>query len=281
MGPTLPPQRKGKMPLYNRSLQEEYQQVCDDLEGTVLLKPEEVGITCEYLNPSFLIKKKSGKKRLVTAFGEVGQYSKPQPALMPDVNSVLRHIGNWLYMIVSDLTSAYWQMLLAKESMKYCGVATPFRGVRVYGRGAMGMPGTETALEELLSRVLGDQLMSGGVAKVADDLYVGGQSPQAVLEEWSKVLEALKVNGLKLSASKTIICPQLVSFLGWTWTSGSLQASPHKLSALAAVEPPKTVKGIRSYNGAFKFLSRTMKSYSDVLGKFANYQKNKNYCTVQ
>ena len=33
--------------------------------------------------------------------------------------------------------------------MKYCGVATPFKGVRVYVRSAMGMPGSETALEEL------------------------------------------------------------------------------------------------------------------------------------
>ena len=82
MGPTLPPQRKGRMPMYSRSMQEEQQRICDDLEGTVLLKPEDVGITCEYLNPSFLVKKPSGKKRLVTAFCEVGQYSKPQPALM-------------------------------------------------------------------------------------------------------------------------------------------------------------------------------------------------------
>ena len=39
--------------------------------------------------------------------------------------------------------------------MKYCGVATPFRGVRVYTRSPMGMPGSETALEELMCRVLG------------------------------------------------------------------------------------------------------------------------------
>ena len=41
--------------------------------------------------------------------------------------------------------------------MKYRGVATPFRGVRVYTRAAMGMPGSETTLEEHMCRVLGDQ----------------------------------------------------------------------------------------------------------------------------
>ena len=45
--------------------------------------------------------------------------------------------------------------------MKYCGVATPFRGIRAYTRCAMGMPGSETALEELMCRVLGDCLQDG------------------------------------------------------------------------------------------------------------------------
>ena len=53
--------------------------------------------------------------------------------------------------------------------MKYCGVATPFRGVRVYTRSAMGMLGSETALEEIMCRVLGDLVREGHVTKLADD----------------------------------------------------------------------------------------------------------------
>lgn len=44
----------------------------------------------------------------------------------------LRLIAQWGHIMVSDLTSAFYQIPLAHESMKYCGVATPFRGVRVY-----------------------------------------------------------------------------------------------------------------------------------------------------
>ncbi len=99
--------------------------------------------------------------------------AKPQPSLLPDVDSTLRTIAKWKYIIVSDLTSAFYQIPLAKKSMKYCGVATPFRGVRVYTRSAMGMPGSETALEELMCRILGDCLKDGVAAKLADDLYCG------------------------------------------------------------------------------------------------------------
>ena len=56
--------------------------------------------------------------------------------------------------------------------MKYCSVATPFKGVRVYTRFAMGKPSSGTCLEELMSRVLGYVMQEGCVAKFADALYV-------------------------------------------------------------------------------------------------------------
>ena len=40
----------------------------------------------------------------------------------------------------------------------------------------MGMPGSETALEELMCRVFADLLHEGSVAKLADDLFCGGQT---------------------------------------------------------------------------------------------------------
>jgi hypothetical protein len=98
----------------------------DELEQTgVFQRPEDLNVVAEYLNPSFLVKKKSGGFRLVTAFSDVGRYSKPQPSLMPDVHSTLRKIACWRYIIVSDLSQSFYQIPLSKSSLKYCGVATP------------------------------------------------------------------------------------------------------------------------------------------------------------
>ena len=124
----------------------------------------------------------------MTSFGEVAKYAKPQLALMSDINATIRSIAQWKHIIVTDLTKAFYQIPLSKESMKFCGVVTPFRGVRVYTRPAMGMPGSETALEELMSRVLGDLIQEGVVAKVADYLYCSVESPAALLHNWERVL---------------------------------------------------------------------------------------------
>ena len=259
MGPVPPPQRKGRLPMYPRPSLVELQNKFDELEKSgVFARPEDVGITVEYLNPSFLVKKPSGGFRLVTAFADVGRYSKPQPSLMPNVDSILRHIGQWRYLIMSDLTSAFYQIPLAKSSMKYCGVATPFRGVRVYTRSAMGMPGSETALEELMCRVLGDLLHEGIVVKLADDLFCGGDTPQELLHNWSRVLHALRTSGLRLSSRKTVVCPKSTTVLGWIWSQGTICSSPHRVAPLASCDPPKTVKGLRSFIGAYKMISRVL-----------------------
>ena len=185
MGNVKPPQRKGKIPQYSRDKLSTVQEHFDKLEKLgVLAKPETVGVNVEYVNPSFLVKKSNDTFRLVTAFTEVGKYCKPQPTLLPTVDSTLRTIANWKYVIKTDLKSAYYQIPLSKESMKYCGTVSPFKGTRVYTRCAMGMPGSESALEELLSRILGDLVAKGVIAKLADDLYVGGDTGLELLQNW-------------------------------------------------------------------------------------------------
>ena len=126
----------------------------------------------------------------------------------------------------TDLSSAFYQIPLAKESMKCCGVATPFRGVRVYTRCAMGMPGSETALEELICRILGDYLQEGFVAKLADNLFCGVYTPDELLQNWERVLESLQKCGICLSLIKTVICPKTITVLGWKWSQGCISASP-------------------------------------------------------
>ena len=184
---------------------------------------------------------------------------------MPSVESALLDITRLKYMIQTDLKQAFFQIPLSKASLKFCGVCTLFKGVRIYTRSAMGMPDSETVLEELLNRVLGEFIQDGFVTKIADDLHVGGDSPSDLLSNWSRVLGALKRNNLVLNATKTCIAPKSATVFGWIWSNGTIRPSLHHIAALAKVDPPNTVRGLRSFIGAYKVLSRVLKGYSDLL----------------
>ena len=98
-----------------------------------------------------------------------------------------------------------------KSSMKCLGTLTPYKGLRVYTRAAMGMPGSTKHLDELMSRILGDLVESGIVTRIADDLYTRGNSIADLLYNWERILQRFEANNLRLSAQTNCGMPYINS----------------------------------------------------------------------
>ena len=278
-GSAVPPSRKLHAPTYNRDNLQLLQDKFDELESNgVFGRPEDYGVVVEHVSTSFLVRKGSGGYRLVTAFTALSDYTKTLPTLMPTVEDMLRTVSEWKFIISTDLKDAFYQIPLAKESMKWCATVTPFRGIRIYLVASQGLPGSSEWLEELLCLLFGEKVQKGEVAKVADDLLVGGNTIEELYCNWAEVLDILKKNGLRLKPPKTIIAPTHAQIMGWDWNNGTITASSHKLLPLSKCEPPVTVTALRSYIGAFKFFNRVIRgcaNYLDDLEKaIAGKQKN-------
>ena len=278
-GSTVPPAKKLHAPSYGKENLQLLQDKFDQLESQkVVGRPEEYDVEVEHVSPSFLVRKSSGGYRLVTAFTALSSYTKTLPTLMPTVEDMLRTISEWNYIVITDLKDAFYQIPLAKESMKWCGTVTPFRGIRIYLVACQGLPGSSEWLEELMCLLFGDLVQEGKVAKVADDMFIGGKTVDDLYGNWSAVLEILRKNGMKLKPPKTLIAPTHAQIVGWDWFNGKLSASTHKLLPLTKCDPPSTVTGVRSYIGAYKFFNRVIRgcaSHLDVLEKaIAGKQKN-------
>ena len=266
IGNVEPPPQKGKLPFYKQSNLQILQDEADKLEQLgVLAKPEDVNVDVEYVSPSFLTEKPSGGYRLVTAFNNLGQYTKILPTVSNTCDDVLRKLSKWKYLIKADLTKSFFQIPVAKSSMKYLGTVTPFKGLRVYTRSAMGMPGSSEHLHELMCRIFGDLIQQGIVIIIADDVHVVANTIEELLENWGQVLQRLSQNNLCLSAAKTVICLVGTTILGWKWKEGTLSPCIHKTSPLASVKPPSTCTAMRSFIGAFKALARCIPRYSSLV----------------
>ena len=131
-GSTVPPPRKLHAPTYGRDNLQKLQDKFDELESQgVVGRPEDHDVEVEQVSPSFLVHKSSGGFRLVTAFTALSDHTKTLPTLMPTVENMFQTISEWKYIITADLKDAFYQIPLAKESMKWCGTVTPFRGIRI------------------------------------------------------------------------------------------------------------------------------------------------------
>ena len=263
---TPPPPQKARLPFYDQKNLVLLQEHADLLEDKgVLVTPESLGMVAIHVSPSFLVNKPNGDKRFVTAFNSLAKYCRPPPSRVYNCRDVLQRIGASRFIIKTDLTASFFQIKIDPDSMPYLGTMTPFKGIRLYARAAMGMPGSTEYLEELMSRVLGHLQQDGNVAKIHDDLYAFADSIDKLFTVWEEVLSVLSDNNLSLSAEKTEIVPASTTLLGWTWQKGCISATSHKLSPLAATAEPSTCTAMRSFLGAYKAIARCIPRCSSYL----------------
>ena len=111
--------------------------------------------------------------------------------------------------------------------------------------------------------ILNDYFKDGVIAKIADDVYIGGNTFKELLDiNWRRILTALATCNIRLLASKTATAPKSTVILGWVWIKGTLKTIPHCIAIFALCEPPHTVQGLRTFLGAYKILGHEIPAYA-------------------
>ena len=152
-----------------------------------------------------------------------------------------------------------------QASQKWLGTNSPYKGMYVYNRAPMGLRNMAEYLEEVIARVLGDCLAEGILAKISDDLIIGGNTISKLLSNWTIVLRKLRDNNLSLSAYKTFVCLTSINVIGWVWSNGNIKVDLHRVNPFTTCPPPNTVKQLRSFIGAFRAISRCIPGYGKYL----------------
>ena len=245
------------------------QKVCDDLtDKGVLGIPQENDIQIQYCSPSFLVRKQKAKNkpkaeldvtdvRLVVNFSKLNDHLKNMPTPVTKPKDIFSTLGKWNHIIVMDLHSGFFQNHMNSEDGQWLGITTPFGGLRYMKRSGQGLIGQSEELDELLAKILKEEMSHGIVARLADDLYVGGRDQQETADNYKRVLSKLQAANIKISPSKTKVFLQSVDVLGWIWKQGGyLSPSPHRVNAIKNTTQTdiKTVKDMRSWLGLYKTL---------------------------
>ena len=81
----------------------------------ILVKPQDLlpPVHVEAMSPSFLVAKKPKGHRMVTSFGHIAAHAKNPPVPMDSIDTVLRNLSTWKYLICADIKSAYHQIPLS------------------------------------------------------------------------------------------------------------------------------------------------------------------------
>ena len=263
-----PPPTKVWAPQYNKTCADLHQAKCDELEEAgVLVDPKEHDIDILHVSPSFIQQKGRAKHkslrdctldevRFITGFNVLNEDIKPVTGRSTSAVDIFKFLGKWKHFIFADLYNSYFQIPMRKDLWGYLGIMTPFRGIKMITRAGQGLLNSDYELDQLLFKILGDEIADGKCMAARDDLTVGGNTIDEAIANWEEVLTKLRKCNLKITSHKVRIFLPDTEVYGYRIKNGKVLPSGHIVTDLGKtkIADLKTVKSVNSWKGLYKTL---------------------------
>ena len=220
-----------------------------------------------YSSPIMLIpRKQGGIPRIVTDFRHLNSRLVVLQPSIPLVRDAIQIIGASGCEVISliDLRDAYHTLPLSPKSKKYCGI-TPYYGssTYIYQRLGMGLSVSPAIWQNFIQTVLGrNPNYRKHYLAIMDDIMIHSKQNDH-MSLVVRLFKALIRNGLKISPKKCQLFKKTLVYMGHTMIieDGLPKLKPLKtrIEAILKLEPPKTIKGCRSFCGMVNYLSIYLK----------------------
>ena len=263
-----PSNLKTYMPKYSYNMMKILAEKMDSLESWgVLQKPENLGVIPEFVVPSMLTPKPdSNEYRLVTDFTSLNKFIKKLPTISPNVQQAKTTIAKFKYHVFLDLSNYYYQGGVSVFDSQYLATVHPFKGLMIYTVEPQGLLNSGEHAYERLGRIFGDLCANQRMTRMADGLYVLGNTYSELWENLKEVFERAKIANLTFKPKKIMICPQDTVLFGWRKKGDAWVPTEHTTTPLVNATLPKTVKQLRSWLGSYKQLAACIKGYAVPIG---------------
>ena len=261
-----PASNKARLPSYSHEKLVEMGNIMDQMESWgVLKKPHDINITVKNVHTSYLVPKSDGTHRFVTDFTSLLPFIGKLEIISPTISQAKRILSSFKYFVELDLSHCSWQGPLSQNDSAYLATPHPFGGLRVYVREPQGIRNASEHSSERLSIIYGDMERDKKMTRMADGLYVGGETLPLLKANLSEVFNRARNSGLTFKPKKIVVCPVSTILFGWKKTGQNWSPTDHVISPLSASPPPKTVKQLRGWIGAYRQISDTIQDHSITL----------------
>ena len=216
-----------------------------------------------YSSPIMLIpRKQGGIPRIVTDFRHLNSRLVVLQPSIPLVRDAIQILGASGCEVISllDLRDAYHSLPLSERSKKFCGI-TPYYGssTYLYQRLGMGLSVSPAIWQNFIHKVLEEiPKYRKHYLAIMDDIMVHSKK----IDHMKYIIDLFKAlikNGLKISPKKCQLFKTNLVYMGHTMLieDGIPKIKPLKtrVDAILKLDPPRDVKGCRSFCGMVNYLS--------------------------
>jgi len=202
--------------------------------------------------------------RLCGDYRWVNQYVKTAQYYIPHVTKELERAAGYTYFIDLDLTNAFHQIVLSKETSEVLSVTTPW-GLKRPVFLPEGVAPASGILQRMVMALFDD--FSDWMVRLFDNVLVLCRSFDDGIAKLRKVIRRCKERGVVLKFAKSWIGFQQVTFFGYKVTPGQYELDEDRKATIRGAEMPKTRKSMQRFLGMAVFFNEFVPNFSDLTAK--------------
>ena len=224
---------------------------------------EHVHDTGGWLNQILFVKKPDGTLRpCIDMRRGANTLSRPLISTLPNMQDCVDCLSGAKYITIQDAKAAYFQMELHPDDRKYTAFSSPL-GNYVFKRAAMGFVSSQQEWINAMDTVLGDLQWKSTIA-FSDDIATFSQNFDQHLNDLEALWTRLREFNVSVSPAKMQIARPEVSYVGYIVGQHGVSPDPQKLEAISLLEPPDSLKSLRSFLGITGYWRRFVKDYARI-----------------
>ena len=215
----------------------------------------------EWASPIVIVPKPDGQvricgdfKRTINPFIDTEQYP------FPTADELFQKMQGGKKFTKLDLKTAYLQIELDDETMKYLVVNTP-DGLKEFTRMPYGITSGPAIFQRKLAMELSHIPMT--VVNI-DDVLISGKTDEEHFANLHAACDKLLFLGATLNTKKCRFFQNSFEHVGFILSKHGIETNPDKVKAISELPQPKNLKELQSFLGAINYYGKFIRNMSEI-----------------
>ena len=182
---------------------------------------------------------------------------------LPRICETLDSLIGAAYFSTFDLTSGFWQVLMAEESKQFTAFTWGSMGIFECDRMPFRLCNTPVTFQRLMQNCLGELNLTYCLIYL-DDVIVYSKTPEEHLQRMRIMFDRLHEHGLKLKPTKCDLFRTELIYLAHHVSKDGVKPSKKNVASIVACLFPKTYTDIRSFTGVMSHYRCFIKGFAHI-----------------